>query len=312
MSVGLYIVACLASAVVMMAASRLAITHAISVAQRLSVPRFYVGVALVAVGTDIPEIVNSVISSYLGHGDVNVGDSVGSVFTQGTLILGLYPILASMTVTVSRRSVSVQMVTLVCLAIGIWLMHDGNVSRLDAMLLTVCWLVGLFLVLKTSALDAGQKSGPSVGGSALKSAAISLFALALVGGAAVVLVKSIVAISADLGIPEYVLSFFAASIGTSLPELFVEYAALRRREHAIALGDIFGSCLVDASLSIAAGPLLFPIAVSVSLAVNGSLLAAVAVVLASLLLLVRPRLDSTACLVLIGIYLAGYLVSASA
>lgn len=44
-----------------------------------------------SLGTDFPEIVNSIISSALGHVDINVGDSFGSVLTQMTLVLGLFP-----------------------------------------------------------------------------------------------------------------------------------------------------------------------------------------------------------------------------
>ncbi|MEZ5924228.1 MAG: hypothetical protein R3D57_07565 [Hyphomicrobiaceae bacterium] len=310
MSLG-WTIAGILSAVIMMMASRTAITHATRVAQHLGIPRFYIGIALVAVGTDIPEIINSLISSYLGHGDVNVGDSVGSVYTQATLVLGLYPLLAGMTIViVPRRMLPVQAATVVCLAIGIWLMRDGDVSRLDAGLLALGWLVGLSLVLLTSGEIAGDEQGVVIDGSALRSALISLLALAVVGGAAVILVKSIVTLSAELGIPEYVISFFAASIGTSLPELFVEYAALRRQEHAIALGDIYGSCLVDASLSVAAGPLLFPIAVSAPQAINGSLLAAAAIVITSVFLALRPKLDRRTGAAILGLYLAGYFAAA--
>jgi hypothetical protein len=49
------------------AASRFALRQA--VAETLHVPLFLVGITVVANGTDTPEIINSLISSYLGHGD---------------------------------------------------------------------------------------------------------------------------------------------------------------------------------------------------------------------------------------------------
>jgi Ca2+/H+ antiporter len=72
----LWILAAVASAIAMMAASRFAVGHAVAVAEKLRLPPFLVGVTLVALGTDMPEIVNSITASFLGHGDIAVGDAV--------------------------------------------------------------------------------------------------------------------------------------------------------------------------------------------------------------------------------------------
>ena len=42
-----------------------------------------------AIGTDLPEMANSIIASATGHGEINVGDSIGSVVTQATVVIGL-------------------------------------------------------------------------------------------------------------------------------------------------------------------------------------------------------------------------------
>jgi len=84
-SLALWILVGIASTVIMMAASRFALRHAVVVAEKLRLPPFLVGVSLVALGTDAPGIVNSLVSCYLGHGGINLGDSIGSVFPQGSL-----------------------------------------------------------------------------------------------------------------------------------------------------------------------------------------------------------------------------------
>ncbi|UCF58973.1 MAG: hypothetical protein JSV15_00665 [Candidatus Bathyarchaeota archaeon] len=35
-----------------------------------------------SIGTDLPEIANSITSSAIGHGDINIGDSLGSILAQ--------------------------------------------------------------------------------------------------------------------------------------------------------------------------------------------------------------------------------------
>jgi Ca2+/Na+ antiporter len=52
---------------------------------------FSVGFIISSIGSDLPEIVNGIISAYLGHGNISVGDSFGSINTQISLILGVIP-----------------------------------------------------------------------------------------------------------------------------------------------------------------------------------------------------------------------------
>jgi len=71
--------------------SRSAVIDATKLAAGNRLPPFFVGMTLLAIGTDLPEIANSIVASYTNHGDINVGDSVGSAATQLTLVLGLLP-----------------------------------------------------------------------------------------------------------------------------------------------------------------------------------------------------------------------------
>jgi cation:H+ antiporter len=306
MSTLLWVAAAVVGVIVMMAACRYAILHAVAVAERLHVPPFLVGITLVAVGTDLPELLNSIVSSYLGHGDINIGDSTGSVFTQGSII-GLFPFVARAVIPIERREVVlVPTLTILGLAIGLLLMLDGTVGRLDATILVVTWaaLTAVAWRYGTVSLDGAKPEGPRAG--IMRHIVLALVALTAVGGAAAAVVLAIAAVSAAVGVPEYILSFFGASLGTSMPEVAVELTALRRGHRSLAIGDALGSCLVDASLSIAAGPLLFPILVTTGLAVRGATIAAVTMLLVAALLGVRGKLDRIAGSVLIGSYFVAY------
>jgi cation:H+ antiporter len=293
---------------VMMAASRFAIHHALAVADKLHAPPFLVGITLVAVGTDMPELFNSIVSSYLGHGDINVGDSIGSVFTQGSII-GLFPFFAGAALRVERREVILLPgLTIIGLALGVLLLADGSFSRLDAALLLFTWLVLTGVAWRRGTAPLDVPTGEVAAARALQHAVLALSGFAAVGAAAAVVVLAIVAISASIGVPEYILSFFGASIGTSLPELAVELTALRRGQWHVALGDALGSCLVDSTLSVAAGPLLFPTAVTTSLAIRGAGVAGATMLLVALLLGTRRKLDRASGAVLLVAYLLAYVV----
>jgi cation:H+ antiporter len=300
-----WLLAAVLSAVAMMAASRVAIHHTIALAEGLHAPPFFVGITVVAVGTDVPELFNSVAASYLGPGDINVGDSIGSVFTQGALV-GVLPFFAASVLHAERRDVVlIPGLTIAALAIGVVLMADGNLARLDAAILVLTWAALTGIAWRYGAVPPETSTRKPAPG-ALVHLARTLLALGIVGVAAAVLVLAIASVSASLGLPEYVLSFFGVSFGTSMPEIAVELTAVRRGRQDIAIGDALGSCLVDASLSVAAGPLLFPTAVTTSLVVRGAILAIAAMVLVAVLVGVRRRLDRGSGAVLLAAYVAAY------
>lgn len=288
-------------------ASQRAIKHAEALVFGTRLPPFLIGITLVAVGTDLPEIANSIVASIAGHGDINVGDSVGSAATQATLVLGLLPWLGG-SMEVSRKRVLV-----VCgacataLAIGGYLVSDGYLARPDAALLVAGWIIGSFVIWKGT----GPIAEPALPVPAQKPAshALALFG-ALIGVtlAASLLVYAFVGLAELVGLPEYILTFFVASIGTSLPELFVDVAALRHGLKDLALGDILGSSFVDATLSLGIGPLLAPTLVNGPLALRGALTSAAAVALACVILLAgrkHGKLSGTALLaVYAGLYIA--------
>jgi cation:H+ antiporter len=121
-----------------------------------------------------------------------------------------------------------------------------------------------------------------------------------------VAVRALVRVADLAGVPEFVLAFFGASIGTSSPELVVDITALLRGAPGIALGDALGSSLVDSTLSIGAGPVLFPAEVTPRLAIAGSLYSLVAVATVGVLLGVRRRHDRASAMVLLGLYALSY------
>ena len=122
-------------------ASRKAVHYASALANGLAIPPFLIGVTLVSIGTDIPEIANSIIASVAGHGDLNVGDSVGSVMTQITLVFGLLPFFSGTISIHRRRTLLIGSFIVISLLMGMGLISDGYLSRIDAVILIITWAV---------------------------------------------------------------------------------------------------------------------------------------------------------------------------
>ncbi len=294
-----------------MLASRRAVSDAANLAAGTRIPPFVIGITLLSIGTDLPEIANSIVASVTGHGDLNVGDSVGSAVTQATLVLGLLPLLGGAFLVGRRGTGAVGGATVGALVAGAVLMADGGISRADALFLTVLWVAGSALawrVLPKSAQPTMQVHARD----RLQKIASVLLALVVVAAGAAAAVWGLTTVASTLAVPEYLVAFFVASLGTSLPELIVDVTAIREGQRDLAVGDALGSSFVDATLSIAAGPLIAPVAVTASLVVPGSLLAALVIAAVVALLWVRRRHDLASGLALLAVYALVYLLWMSA
>lgn len=282
-------------------ASRHALDAAVSLGEKLGLSRFVIGVTIVAVGTDLPEMANSVIASATNNGDVNIGNSVGSVVTQITIVLGVLCFLKGL-VTTKRFAVTVGALTVLSLLMGAFFVSDGYFGRQEAGLLIATWIAGTFIIQRPTGREEPVDEQSAGTFSLVRRTAGSLI-LVVVG--ATIAVESFTRAAETLGVPEFLLSFFVLAAGTSLPELVIDYRALRKGEGALAMGDLLGSSFIDATLSPALGPLLFPHALSSGLE-RGSLAAALVVTAVTALLVFRPRPTRWTGFWLILLYLALY------
>lgn len=239
--------------------SRRAVNGALVVADEMGWSSGLVGATVVAIGTDLPEIANSISASVTGHGDLLVGDSTGSALTQVTLILAILVIVAAKAGTTTTGAdgdlvVAVGALTVAaCLGIAMAI-GDGVLSRLDGLLLVLFWVASALALRRWQRGVDTVSEEPSGMGLGRGLASLMVW-LVVVGGAATLVVRSFVELTDAIGVPELIASTVVLSLGTSFPELVVDYTAIRRGATALAFGEIFGSSLVDATLAIGLGPM---------------------------------------------------------
>jgi cation:H+ antiporter len=306
--VALQVVLLLGGLTVAIVASDRAVAYARALAAEIGAPPFLVGVVLVSIGTDLPEIGNSVASHLQGKADVNVGDSLGSTLTQYTLVLGLFPLVIAK-IAIDRRQIGlVSILTIAGLGLTTFAVADGNLGRPDGILLVLAWAVFTVVLVRALPSEAHDDPPPVRHQGRLRQAGLVLVALAFVGAGATLAVRALVRLADYVGTPEFILAFFGASLGTSAPEIAVDVTALLRGAPAIALGDALGSSLVDATLSIGVGPIVAPGDVTTRLAVTAAVYSAFAVAVVGTLLWARRVHDRRATVVLFGLYGLAYAV----
>ena len=122
---------------------------------------------------------------------------------------------------------------------------------------------------------------------------------------------SVIMLSDSLRIPEFFISFFVLGIGTSIPELVVDFTAIRRRQYEFAIGDILGSCIVDATISVSIGQFLFPTPVFVEPTGRSILLALYTIIasaIVTLTLSLRKKIDKKAGMLFVLVYGISYVL----
>jgi cation:H+ antiporter len=240
-------------------ASDKAVEHSVHVASALGISSLMIGLVLVSIGTDLPEIANSIVSCSAGHGDIDVGDSLGSILTQITLVLGLLPFLGRIFKVDRKEALVIGSFQVATLMMAILVALTGF-TREKALLLIITWPVSLWVIRRTTSKNLREQKHVKreSGRHYLVDLVIAALGFAGVAIGALAVVQSVVSLSERFGVPEFLISFFVLAIGTSLPELVVDLTAVRKKQYELVIGDVIGSCIVDATVSISIGQLLFP------------------------------------------------------
>ena len=301
-------VALVVGIVVMVYSSDKAVDHSVKIASALRISPLMIGLVLVSIGTDLPEIVNSIISCAVGHADIELGDSLGSVLTQMTLVIGLLPFLAGKFKVKRKEILVIGACEILALILAVSIAEKGYFTRINALLLVASWPV--FMLLIRSATTRNPKEKEHVESHAdekrLRDFVIAILGFIGVAVGAYVVIQSVIKLSAVFHVSEYVISFFVVAIGTSLPELAVEFMALRKKQYELAVGDAIGSCIVDASVSVGIGQVFFPQAVSGQTAMITGLYAIFGSIVVVLTLALREKVDKKAGALFILVYLLSY------
>lgn len=292
--------------------SKIAVNNSALLATALGISPLIIGVTLVSIGTDISEIFNSIVSCARGHGDIDVGDSVGSDLAQLTLIFGLLPIICGAFYIHRKDIIILGTCEVLSLLVIFTVVEKGYISRLDAIFMVGSLGIYIWLIYNANKesimhrIELVEIEKPK----RKKKSYLSFAIMGFIGVtiASVMIVESVINISKLLNVHEYIISFFILAIGTSLPELVVDINALRLKQHSIAVGDIVGSCIVDSTLSIGIGQVLFPQTVTATFAVPTVLFTLVASFIVITTVAIRKKIDKKAGIFFISIYLTSYVL----
>ncbi len=202
----------------------------------LGIPPFIIGVTIVAFGTSLPELASSIEAVLMNDSKIVIGNVVGSNIANIALVLGLVAVVGKQ-VKVNEHIMNVDIPILVTSAFLLWfVVYDQHVSYVEAFLLLAA--LAIFLIYSLNNDDGEETEKTKVG---WQSIAILLVAGVVIKFSAEYTIISISKLSELMGIGSEVIAQSFVALGTSLPEVFVSMAAIRKGKTDMAVGNILGS-----------------------------------------------------------------------
>jgi cation:H+ antiporter len=214
-----------------------------SVAAKLKVPSLIIGLTVVSIGTSLPEAAVSVSASLSGNNSISLGNVIGSNIFNLLMVVGvssaILPIVTDRDML--KRDMPINIGVTVLLGI---LLFDGNLSRLEALLLLLLLVAYMFLLIRSALKNRVEAEETKVLSWAKSIVFIVLGVAAIIGGGQLV-VNSAKTIAMALGMSETLVGLTVVAIGTSLPELVTSVVAARKGDSGIAMGNVIGSNLFN-------------------------------------------------------------------
>ena len=217
-------------------------------AEATGIPKFVVGATVVSFATTLPELLVSVRAAMNGSAQLAIGNAVGSVTANTTLIMGVS--LVAMAGVINRKTFSLKGVLLLAAIGGLTILSLGN--SLPTWSAFILWAI--FIIFMISNLIEGKKGAANDEIDAHEKKEIPSKVLFFVLGTAAIvfgaefLVSSGKTIASGIGISETIIGFTVIALGTSLPELVTTLTAIRKKEASLSVGNIIGANIIDTTL----------------------------------------------------------------
>lgn len=220
------------------------VTALLKAANIMHVPVFVIGSLILAIGTALPELANNVVAAMENVADLGMGNLIGSSLANIGLTLAIMLIVCKAT-PVSKKDKSEFLFSLIPLGVLFLFAFDGYVGRIEGLILLAIYFGHQFLLFKGGISRAQEHI---LLRRLMRPYAIVPLAIFSVILGAFLVVDTATSIAQVIGVPVAVISLTVLSIGTTLPEMSATVSALRKKEHELAFGNLFGSVAANSLL----------------------------------------------------------------
>ena len=240
-------------------------------AYRIGMSKVIVGATVVSLGTTSPECAVSVMAAWQGQPGLALGNAVGSIIADTTLIFGIGCLLTTLPADryVLSRQGWVQFAAgllLAGLCYGLYMVQGNDASLGLPVGMALLVLLGIYMWVSVTWSREHPEGEPfqtpdDVAGTIPITAAseqkqhrrgaVKIFLVMMVVGLALVilssrvLICSVTVLAGQWGVPQVVIASTIVALGTSLPELVVGIASIFKGHPELLVGNIIGADILN-------------------------------------------------------------------
>jgi len=233
-----------------------AIHYSTRLAESFNLSKYVVGFLIVAVISILPETFISVTSALEGMPSFGLGTLFGSNVADLTLVFAIVVLFAGRNLKIESKIIKNRYLHIGIMSIPIILGLNGYYSRWEGLFLIIIGLAFYFYILKNDGydIDAPREKFKITD---------LLFLLASMGLLLLgshLTVKFGVNFANGLHISPILIGMFIVGLGATLPELLFSIRAAKHKHDGLALGDILGTVIADATIVVGILSLISPFA----------------------------------------------------
>lgn len=232
----------------------------VEIGKKTHVSELVLGATIVSFATTLPELTVSLCASINNQTTMSLGNAVGSIICNTGLILGLVAFISPF--KVDRKMFLSKSTLLLISILGLVIVGlDGTVNEKDSIVLLMILAIFMYTnyksvtsekVSKRSAVNLQEKKNTDTKvGELLKIICLFLLGLVMMVAGSRLLVDNGSKLAEFIGIPQGIISLTIIALGTSLPELVSSLTAIRKKHHAISVGNVLGANILNITSVIA-------------------------------------------------------------
>ena len=204
----------------------------------------------------LPETFMAVDAAIQGDAAFGLSTLIGSNVADLTLIFAILVFVTTKGgIRVEKGMLKKLYIYPLFLAIPLLLGSDGYFSRADGLTLIAIGVIFYLFVFKKS-VGVGSRS---VEVTYMKRNMLFLIlSMALLLAGAHFTVEAAQELAGQIGVSTALIGILVVSLGTTIPELMFSYRAVKNKNYGLAVGDVLGSVLADATIVIGVVSLIQP------------------------------------------------------
>ena len=225
----------------------LATKYAGRLAESFRLSKYTVGFIIISVISILPETFISINAAIEDMSSFGLGMLFGSNIADLTLIFAMLILFAGRNLKVEGKIIKNHTVYPFILLLPLILGLNGHFSRLEGAALILAGGVFYYLALKNGIdgsvpLDNGNNK--------IKNSFWLLFSMAIMVTGGHFTVISATALANSIGINPILIGMLIVGLGTTMPEFFFSLKSVKKRDDSLAVGDILGTVLADATIVV--------------------------------------------------------------